>query len=260
MRVAFVGDIHANLNRATEIVHGVADREVHTIVQTGDFGYWPRMKAGERFLEGLSKVAVEREVDIHWADGNHEDHEFLPHNRETSWEHHPNLFYHPRGTTSEIGGKRFLWFGGAVSVDKYVRTPGYDWFAEEVPTMEQLDRALRVGKVDVLVTHDAPEGIQLKGLPWIPAELQRASDHMRSAISNIVAETKPKLVAHGHWHYRLTTALEDRIILSMGHDHSKMKYHVTFVNLDDLDTIGKYPTNVFENYDENYLRLSPETH
>ena len=45
----------------------------------------------------------------------------------------PNIFYMPRGSVLSLSdGRNVLFMGGAESVDKRRRTPGYDWFKQEL--------------------------------------------------------------------------------------------------------------------------------
>jgi len=234
-QIAFLGDTHANTAATFEVIDRVAELGVDTIVQCGDFGYWPRLPLGEKFLRKVSDRLVANDILLHWVDGNHEDHSRLPHHETQPQSIVHNVIWHPRGTTSYIGGKKFLWMGGAVSVDKDYRTPGHDWFANEVPSQDQWDRALSAGPVDVMVSHDSPEGLALKGLPWVPQELQRASQHMRTGLTNVMELTQPKLVVHGHWHHRLTTMLGKVLVLSLGHDQSPLRERGIILDLDVPD-------------------------
>lgn len=238
MRVAFLGDTHANTGPTLEVIEAVARAGVNTIVQCGDFGFWPRFPSGQKFLRKVSKKCQEYDITLHWADGNHEDHSKLPHHQVDPWEHHPNIVWHPRGTTSTFWDKKFLWLGGAVSVDKYHRTPGHDWFHNEIPDQEQWDRALTAGPVDVLITHDAPNGVSLRGMPGVLDELERASAHMRFGISSVIETTNPRLVVHGHWHQRLTTLTPERLILSLGYDYNPLRERGLIFDLDALDQWG----------------------
>lgn len=235
-KIAFVGDTHANGRRLDAIIGAVAALEIDTIVQVGDFGFWPRQKDGERFLDQVSETATYEGVQIHWVDGNHEDHEMLPHGTEVPWKVRDNLIWHPRGTTSELGGKRFLWLGGAVSVDKYVRTPGYDWFFNEIPNRDEWGRAHAAGKVDIMVTHDGPAGSTYRGMPedWIPKDLLNASRYFRDGLEWVRQEVKPSLCVHGHWHQQKVTHMPTHIIVALGHDYGEVNQQVAVIDTQEI--------------------------
>lgn len=235
-KIAFVGDTHANGRRLDAIIGAVAAKEIPYIVQVGDFGFWPRDPLGERFLDQISETATYEGVQIHWVDGNHEDHQELPHDQEEPWVVRENVIWHPRGTVTELYGKTFLWLGGAVSVDKNDRTPGHDWFFNETPNYGQWERAIRAGKVDVMVCHDGPSGSSYRGMPkhWIPVDLQRASREMRDRLEMVRQVAQPSLVVHGHWHERKMTILPSHTILALGHDYGSITDQVAIINTDQI--------------------------
>lgn len=101
-----------------------------------------------------------------FIDGNHENHDLLAAMPVSQWhggdvhfirEHVIHLM---RGHVFDIGGHTFFTIGGARSVDKDWRTPGLDWWAQEVPDAEERARAeakvAEVGKVDYVLTHCPP--------------------------------------------------------------------------------------------------------
>ncbi|MDE5601957.1 MAG: hypothetical protein K2J16_05610, partial [Clostridia bacterium] len=70
----------------------------------------------------------------------------------------PNLIHLMRGQVFEIDGKTIFTFGGATSIDRYMRREGISWWAQELPTYEERDEGMdnlkRYGnKVDYIITH-----------------------------------------------------------------------------------------------------------
>lgn len=66
-----------------------------------------------------------------------------------------------RGQVFTIEGKKFFVMGGAASIDKEYRTEGLNWWAEEIPSLREMDEGFanlgKVGyKVDYVITHSAP--------------------------------------------------------------------------------------------------------
>jgi Icc-related predicted phosphoesterase len=235
MKVAFVGDTHANVARMRKVLGRVHNAGVNTMIQVGDFGYWPKDRLGLQFLMATSKHAVEKEIEIHWVDGNHEDHEDLGYFPEDDpVEIYPNVIWHPRGTVSEMGGKRILWMGGAVSVDKPYRTPGVSWFENEVPSQKQWDRAFSHEQVDIVVAHDAPAEAPMRGMPdhFIRDDLLRASNNMQKQLSLLAGWVRPSLYVHGHWHERASYEVLGMRVESLGHDHDYLENQVIFEDLD----------------------------
>jgi len=150
--IKLVGDIHAEYGRFIDDVRKVPEDQ--EIIQVGDFGFWPSYQdLWER----------PREKPVYVIDGNHEWFPIFEGITEpTELELYPGVIYVPRGTVMEIDGVRVGFLGGASSVDKAYRTPGWDWFAEENIRYHEVDQLLANGPVDLLVTHSPSAGFIMK--------------------------------------------------------------------------------------------------
>jgi len=128
----------------------------------------------------------------YWCEGNHEDYScFQAH--ETS-EIYPNIFHMGRGSTLMLpDGRTVLFMGGALSVDKAWRTPGYDWFHEETITTCDLDRLPDV-HVDIVISHTCPVEFEILD----DDKLDR--DICQQALSHVLAKYHPSLWYFGHFH------------------------------------------------------------
>ena len=196
----FCGDTHNDLDFATKAA-AIARQHGAEMVQLGDFGFlWP----GNDQLDGLSDMLVSFGVTLRFVDGNHDDHPRLRKYVRAceATPIAPNVIYQPRGSVHEDeDGTRFLFCGGAPSIDRAYRTKGLSWWPEEVITRAELDRALSAtGPIHVLVTHDAPgfpPGFSAKGSP----AYRRAQDLSMKRIDALIRKHRPTLNAHGHWHH-----------------------------------------------------------
>jgi hypothetical protein len=146
-------------------------------------------------------------VLMRFIDGNHDEHPSLRKLIGPVHEHGvtiaKNVIYQPRGSVHEDGdGTRFLFLGGAPSIDRALRTEGRSWWPEEVITDEEFDRAhSAAGPIHVLVTHDAPDyppGFSAKGSP----DYQRACELSMRRVDALIRKHHPLLHVHGHWHRR----------------------------------------------------------
>lgn len=136
------------------------------LLMVGDFGYcWHGLEA---LLKTLSDRLREYNTFLYFIDGNHEDFDLLysyPIDSETQMR--PvcdNIFHLQRGMIYTIDGRTIFTFGGADSVDKAKRTPGYSWWVQEAPTTREWllgENCLESydGKLDYIMTHDAPKRI-----------------------------------------------------------------------------------------------------
>lgn len=231
MRIMVLGDTHGDIQWCVEITRLAGAHGVERILQVGDFGYWPRMSAtphashAELLLDQLDGACETHGVDG-WdvLDGNHDDHIALRLHVELQQPDDDGLVplsrhvrYWPRGHSLKLAGVIFGGLGGAASIDALLersgvdfgRGPyreGWDWFPElECPTLA--DVAKLPAHVDVLLTHEAPLGVDLRHLDGfpnlvIPPEVQAVTDVPRCVVAEAVAATTPQLVIHGHWHGR----------------------------------------------------------
>lgn len=215
-RVLLAGDWHGNANWATTVIHRLPEIMPHEdrplILHAGDFGVWPGYH-GERYLAAVEEALEAVNGELWFVDGNHEwfpelyrwrallrDEERggpipMPGSDRIAWL--------PRGMRWEWWGKTWLALGGAVSVDRALRTKGRDWWPEEYITAEDVQRCLDGGAADVMLCHDAPDIVQMNfDTPprfWAAEDLARAETH-RKLISQVVDAVRPELLIHGHYH------------------------------------------------------------
>jgi predicted phosphodiesterase len=202
-RVLVAGDTHGNLPHFRSLID-VAKREgCQRIVQVGDFGYWPHYAP---FHEQVNRLAMEAGVTVYWLDGNHENFDALEEAINTEapspQQMLAELWYLPRGCTWEWDGCRFMALGGAYSIDKDYRVEGQSWWPQELLTTPQVVRAMGRGPVNVLFTHDAPEGVcPIISNVYKGDEISRGN---RLGVSAVVHTLRPRLLVHGHYHHRYT--------------------------------------------------------
>lgn len=213
----FLGDTHGDLDFAAQAAELAAEHDAE-IIQVGDWGFeWPKASqvfALSAMLERAGEKFAKPPVTMRFIDGNHDWHPELRRLVETLNKHvepfpcggvqlAPNVIYQPRASTHvDEDGTRFLFVGGAPSIDKHMRKLGKSWWPEEIITEEEHVRALAVeGQVNVLLTHDAPDyppGFQPKGDP----EFRALSKRSMEMIAELIARHAPGLHVHGHWHHR----------------------------------------------------------
>lgn len=195
MTVLFVGDLHGSLEDAERACQHAYALGIHHLVQVGDWGFlWP----GHDKATELRGILQNYGVVMRFIDGNHDDHLRL----RSGIVDYQSLKYMPRGSTWTDDGARYLFLGGAPSIDHRSRTPGASWWPEETITQEDVDRCLAVGPIDVMVTHDAPI-IPVGFSDDVGSEWFRiAGPASRAAVAAVVDHHRPQLLVHGHWHRR----------------------------------------------------------
>lgn len=213
--VVLAGDWHGNFGWARHVISLLPtllpDEESPLILHAGDFGVWPGV-GGKTFLEVVDKALEAVNGRLWFVDGNHEwfprlhgllnigtifDLPEWPVN--VSW----RTQWLPRGYRWTWHDKTWLALGGAVSVDKALRTEGHDWWPEEEITDADATKALVGGPVDVMLCHDAPSEVQMTMGPWPRswdvADEVRSNAHRRR-LQGVVSKLEPSLFIHGHYH------------------------------------------------------------
>lgn len=178
--ILVVGDVHGRFSRLNSLIN---KKHPSIVLQVGDFGYWPNLRNRTKVRSG--------DAIVYFCDGNHEDHESLKNLKNN--EIYKNVFYMKRGSTIDLpDGRTVLFMGGAHSFDWRYREAGRDWFPElELVTEKDLEN-LPDKKIDIVISHTAPEEFFI-GFP--PKE-----DPSRESLSYILKKYEPKLWFFGHFH------------------------------------------------------------
>lgn len=176
-RVLIAGDTHGNTKWVQHLARVAARSDCPVIIQVGDFGYFPDHRDGPRFISDVDRACAATNVELRFIDGNHDDHTSLA---ELEHGHVPvhvaeHVTYLPRGTRLQLSERTFGFLGGAFSVDWRDRTAGIDWWHHEVTDTDDVAR-LGTERLDVLIAHDAPAGIELLSSWKLPAEDQVRAD------------------------------------------------------------------------------------
>jgi len=176
-RIRFVGDIHGDAGRKSLMTP--------YSIQLGDlrldyrrFGFTDN--CGPRFF----------------VDGNHENFPCLDTDMEMPYEVVPNLLHIPRGYIS--GETMFI--GGGHSIDRSRRTPGYDWYPDEVLTGCQFHKIMSVKpeKVTTIISHDCPTFV----MEWLVhnRSKDRHPHQHQDALAMIFHRFQPKTWIFAHYH------------------------------------------------------------
>jgi hypothetical protein len=215
-RIVVAGDWHGNAEWAEHVIRMSADalsgEGPRIILQLGDFGVWPG-PAGAEYLHRVSGTLEAADCHLWFVDGNHEAFPILHDRAEQerrflldscgSTEISPRVSWLQRGQRWMWHGRMWLALGGAVSLDRAIRTEGADWWAEEEITAEQAASAMADGPAQVMVTHDCPSGVVHTFPPpprfWDLADLARNDAH-RERLQEVVSAVRPGWLLHGHLH------------------------------------------------------------
>jgi hypothetical protein len=151
--IYILGDVHGQFARLRENIDKYDLRDCY-IICVGDLGIGFQHPAkGE--LSGcrtLNTFFLGRNIHFMSIRGNHDDPQYFngPNRIELS-----NLRLLPDYHAETFNGERFLFVGGAVSIDRLYRVEGRSYWPNEVFVYDES----KVTPCDVLITHSAP--------PWI---------------------------------------------------------------------------------------------
>lgn len=222
--VLILGDIH-NTWRKTNFL--IAKYKPTTVLQCGDFGWWPRFHKTTNLshgtyrvdhMTGIRKAAPFNQygirtgdTKIHFCAGNHEDWEDLNSRADSfnpiSVELYKNVFYMPRCSTLKLpDGRNVLFMGGAMSTDKEWRRYRYDWYPEEVITQADVYNLPDV-EIDIVVSHTSPSWFKQelfeKADDWKQSDaywLEKFRDPSCLALDVVWEKYRPSLWFFGHYH------------------------------------------------------------
>lgn len=224
--VMIVGDLHGVWRKINSLV---AKYKPSIVLQVGDFGWWPKFSKTTKISTGVWRrspgdtVGLKQETKwdqyglklwhskLYFCPGNHEDWVDLE-SKATSWNPYPvelykNVFYMPRCSTLDLpDGRRVLFMGGASSIDKAERTAWYDWFPQELITIEDVDH-LPETKIDIVVSHACPlefkEQLNESSDDWRVQDSywsQKFWDPSCNYLSRVLEKYDPKWWFFGHYH------------------------------------------------------------
>lgn len=225
MNVLLLGDSHANLAFIhNALLWAETDGRIDAVVSLGDFGFWPNRVDGQMFLEGVDVAVRNANIPFYFIDGNHEDHDAL----DALVREHPGQQFVPYGEIKYITrGARWEWdgavfgaFGGAYSIDRRFRTKGVSWFEQEMPDRSKIEQ---LGKVDILLTHDAP----LVPTPYLESGgfvRDAVSEESQKIVYDALVATQPLFLVHGHWHVNYVNGVHGAVVLGLDCDSNTL-YH-----------------------------------
>lgn len=203
--LAIFGDWHGDAGWALTPVRSAAREGVRTAIHVGDFGLdWPGAKRG-RYEAKLNKCLVDLGVTLVVSGGNHDNWdtlEKLPVEPDGLATVRSNIRVLPRGGRTTVEGLIVGGLGGAFSVDYRHRTEGKDWWANEEPTQKEAEKLVADGPLDILITHDAPSDVPLKGDIELDSHVALRANQTRLLLRQVVDSLAVPHVFCGHWHQR----------------------------------------------------------
>lgn len=232
MKIGILGDTHGNGNWTVFALWCFYKAGITKVIQVGDFGIY---KQSAKFLKRVNATAELTGIEVYVVPGNHENWDYIAERlalgvNDEGWGNlrTGNLFLAPRVHSWEWDGVKFGSLSGAPSVDRAWRTadqrqlpnpnrvPGYYdllWYPEEMPTWEHVEEFSKLGHLDVMVAHDAPNGVQtidnrIAHNPhgFTVADILYAEDG-RNRMTHAWKAATPDTFIHGHYHFAVNETI-----------------------------------------------------
>ena len=196
-KVYIVGDNHGKYNVMFRFIEAYDIKDCILIhVGDGGEGFMSRDKQLEQFNQ-YNDYLKSKDIEYLSIRGNHSDPAYFDGSVELS---HFKLLkdYH----TQTINDEKFLFVGGAISIDRKIRQEGFSYWADEPFVLDES----KIEECDVLITHSVPTWLGptdkqpfyhwLKDDPTLWDEcMQERHDH--DALFELA---KPKKSYAGHFH------------------------------------------------------------
>lgn len=208
----FTGDTHGDVFERIVKLKKTYDLTVgnHILIILGDFGlvwddrWWKQTKYIERYIKD-NKLNLE----IISVIGNHENMDLIYSFKKiqkynsTLIKVSDHISFFENGNIYHIDGQIFAVFGGALSIDKHLRTEGKTWWSEEIPnreTMQNFVNNLDIYHTDklILLTHTTATD-EIYYLDKYPMT-DKLTDDVAKYLQFIKSNFKFKHHLHGHFH------------------------------------------------------------
>ena len=118
-----------------------------------------------------------------------------------------NMIHLMRGQVYTIGDKKIFTFGGALSIDKDIRTPGYTWFSEEECNVHEINEAIDNLSnhnyiVDYIITHTCGQEYMARNAYKLGIKFNPCYQGSTEKFLDYIEENvKCKHWYFGHYHY-----------------------------------------------------------
>lgn len=215
MAVFVTGDCHQDFTK----IYTFADRmdlgpDDHVIV-LGDMGlFWRNDRKDANVV--IKDFEARYNFNLYFVDGNHENFNILKTldtNEKDMGIVSPHIHWLKRGRRYNIGGKDILALGGADSVDKYRRTEGLSWWADEAITDADVAR-VEMAHYDYVLTHTCPTSIFNENKMYLCTLGNIVDDDNPDfKISNNKLEQVLSFIDFKHWyfgHYHVNLHIDDK--------------------------------------------------
>lgn len=164
----FLGDLHGSISHILYSLKRM-NKDQGTIVQVGDFGIgFNNEETDLKNLSILDEALGIWNKKIYIVRGNHDNPRFFKGEfRDKLNKKFENVYFIEDYEVLEIEGKKIVFIGGGISIDRTHRKEGDTYWKEEAVVFDQykLDQIMNNNtELDIIVTHSAPNWCFPKGI------------------------------------------------------------------------------------------------
>lgn len=214
-----MGDTH-KLDGITKLIKQ-HDMKNFVLIGCGDHGEGFGAKTGqEHEVKRINRECEERNGEVFLVRGNHTDPSWYT---EIKFPQFPKVNFVPDYSLLDFEGKKFLFVGGAISIDRVHRIIQENYYGKKIWWKDEVfvlnENAAQ--KCDFLITHSSgisefPQWGKAGIKNWLDSdnELEKDCDAERSDIQKLVDLSSPKYHFFGHFHTSVSEYLGEPKYLS----------------------------------------------
>jgi UDP-2,3-diacylglucosamine pyrophosphatase LpxH len=199
-QILIVGDIHGNFKSLVSDITRKGIEDAYLIC-VGDLGIgFNYSREGEiKGCRDLNAFMQDRNIHFMSIRGNHDDPCYFKKGSSASFSNFELLEDY---TIRELNGEKFLFVGGAVSIDRIYRKENISYWRDELFIFDES----KAQECDVLITHSTPTWIGPLEKDGISGWCEKDSTLWEECLTErkdhdkLFAAAKPKRSYHGHFH------------------------------------------------------------
>jgi predicted phosphodiesterase len=218
-----LGDIHGDFQTIVNFSRKNKSDDPKHLIQVGDFG----AGFGIHFIDDMSYLNEQlrdANITLYVVRGNHDNPNFF--NGEFEWS---NIKLLKDYTVMSIEGKRILFVGGAISIDRLQRIEGITWWRDEVLNFNSELLETFEG-IDVVVTHSAPNFVFPKSFNQLVMsfaaydsnlleDLTYERELLNQMYSILIKKNNIKDWFYGHFHRTMSETYQNTVFNLLGVQH-----------------------------------------
>jgi UDP-2,3-diacylglucosamine pyrophosphatase LpxH len=198
--VYIIGDIHGMTD---ELIDSIKEYDIKDcmLICVGDLGIGFQSSEYKelRGMGYLNRYFAGRNIHFYSIRGNHDNPFYFKGDGRIVMSHYELLDDY---TTMNINGEKFLFVGGATSIDRTARKEGISYWKDEPFVLD----AEKMQRCDILITHSAPSWIGSAGKEGISGWLDKDEPLWDELVKErkdhdiLLKMTQPKKHYCGHFH------------------------------------------------------------